>query len=47
VFVVDGNQYLNRPGPRLIDSAEILAEIIHGKHNERKFFEDVWIVTNS
>jgi iron complex transport system substrate-binding protein len=29
VFVADGNQYFNRPGPRLIDSLEILAEIIH------------------
>lgn len=29
VFVVDGNAYFNRPGPRLIDSAEILAEICH------------------
>lgn len=30
VFVADGNQYFNRPGPRLAESAEILAEIIHG-----------------
>lgn len=29
VFIADGNQYFNRPGPRLIDSLEILAEIIH------------------
>lgn len=29
VFVVDGNQYFNRPGPRLVESAEILAEILH------------------
>lgn len=29
VYVVDGNQYFNRPGPRLTDSLEILAEIIH------------------
>lgn len=29
VFVADGNAYFNRPGPRLIDSAEILAEICH------------------
>ena len=29
VYLVDGNQYFNRPGPRLIDSMEILAEIIH------------------
>ena len=47
VFVVDGNQYFNRPGPRLIDSAEILAEIFHGKHNERKYLEDASIVTKT
>ena len=29
VFVTDGNQYFNRPGPRLVESAEILGEIIH------------------
>lgn len=29
VFLTDGNQYFNRPGPRLVDSVEILAEIIH------------------
>lgn len=29
VFVADGNAYFNRPGPRLIESAEILAEIFH------------------
>lgn len=29
VYVTDGNQYFNRPGPRLVDSAEILAEILH------------------
>jgi iron complex transport system substrate-binding protein len=29
VFVADGNQYFNRPGPRLADSLEILAEILH------------------
>jgi iron complex transport system substrate-binding protein len=29
VFVADGNQYFNRPGPRLIESLEILAEILH------------------
>lgn len=30
VFLTDGNQYFNRPGPRVVESAEILAEIIHG-----------------
>ncbi len=29
VFLVDGNAYFNRPGPRLVDSAEILGEILH------------------
>ena len=28
-FAADGNAYFNRPGPRLIDSLELLAEIIH------------------
>lgn len=30
VFVTDGNQYFNRPGPRVVESAEILAELLHG-----------------
>ncbi len=29
VFAADGNRYFNRPGPGLIDSIEILAEILH------------------
>lgn len=29
IFLCDGNQYFNRPGPRLADSLEILAEILH------------------
>ncbi|MFY9610796.1 MAG: cobalamin-binding protein [Blastocatellia bacterium] len=29
VFVADGNQYFHRPGPRLAESLEILAELIH------------------
>ncbi|MFN2528837.1 MAG: cobalamin-binding protein [Candidatus Baltobacteraceae bacterium] len=29
VHAVDGNAYVNRPGPRLIDTAEIFAEHIH------------------
>ena len=27
--VVDGNAYFNRPGPRLVESAEILAALLH------------------
>jgi iron complex transport system substrate-binding protein len=29
VYVADGNQYFNRPGPRVVESLEIAAEIIH------------------
>ncbi len=29
VFVADGNQYFNRPGPRLVESLQILAETLH------------------
>lgn len=29
VFAVDGSSYFNRPGPRLVDGLEILAQIIH------------------
>ncbi|MBZ8182113.1 cobalamin-binding protein [Oscillatoria salina] len=29
VYLTDGNAYFNRPGPRLGDSLEILAEILH------------------
>jgi iron complex transport system substrate-binding protein len=31
VFAVDGNQYFNRSGPRLVESAEILATLLYGK----------------
>ncbi|MGC1219665.1 MAG: cobalamin-binding protein [Phormidesmis sp.] len=31
VYLTDGNQYFNRPGPRLVESYEILAEIIQHK----------------
>jgi iron complex transport system substrate-binding protein len=29
VYVADGNAYFHRPGPRLVESLEILAEILH------------------
>jgi iron complex transport system substrate-binding protein len=29
VYLTDGNQFFNRPGPRVVESAEILAEILH------------------
>jgi len=29
VYLTDGNWYFNRPGPRLVESAQILGEILH------------------
>lgn len=29
IFAVDGSSYFNRPGPRIVDGLEILAEILH------------------
>lgn len=29
IFVCDGNQFMNRPGPRLVESLRIFAEMIH------------------
>ena len=29
LYVADGNQFFNRPGPRLVESLEILAELCH------------------
>ncbi len=29
VYLADGHQYFNRPGPRLVESLEILTEILH------------------
>jgi iron complex transport system substrate-binding protein len=29
VYLTDGNQYFNRPGPRLVESLEIFAELLH------------------
>jgi iron complex transport system substrate-binding protein len=31
-FVVDGNAYFNRPGPRLAESAELLARVVAGRN---------------
>jgi iron complex transport system substrate-binding protein len=38
VYITDGNQYFNRPGPRLVESFEILQEIfadLEGVHYDR------------
>lgn len=32
VYAVDGNAYFSRPGPRLVESLELLAALIHPEH---------------
>lgn len=43
LYIADGNQYFNRPGPRIVDSIEILAEIIHPKQFMFGYEDDGWI----
>ncbi|OKH13165.1 cobalamin-binding protein [[Limnothrix rosea] IAM M-220] len=42
LYICDGNAYFNRPGPRLVDSLEILAEIMHPEIFERQYPEQAW-----
>lgn len=43
LYVADGNQYFNRPGPRIVDSIEILAEITHPKQFIFGYEGEGWI----
>ena len=43
IYIVDGNQFFNRPGPRLLESLEIFAEIIHPELFNFNHNEDGWI----
>jgi len=42
VYLADGNQYLNRPGPRIVESLEILAEIMHPQEFKPKLEGPGW-----
>lgn len=41
-YITDGNAYFNRPGPRLVESLEILAEILHPQMFHPKFIARGW-----
>ncbi len=43
VYLTDGNHFFNRPGPRLADSLEILAEILHPDVFSQKYYGTGWI----
>lgn len=42
VFLCDGNQFMNRPGPRLVESLQIFAEILHPDRFEPKLEHAGW-----
>jgi iron complex transport system substrate-binding protein len=43
LYLADGNQYFNRPGPRIVDSIEIMAEIINPKQFIFGYEGEGWI----
>ena len=46
VTFADGNAYFNRPGPRLADTAEILAELLHPEVAGCVHREKAWVALN-
>ncbi len=46
VYAVDGSSYFNRPGPRIVDGLEILAEILHPDRFPRRKPGDAWAKVN-
>jgi iron complex transport system substrate-binding protein len=42
VYLADGNRYFNRPGPRVVETLEILAEILHPERNLTRFRGEGW-----
>ncbi len=42
IFLADGNQYFNRPGPRIAQSLEIIAEILHPHEFKPKYEGTGW-----
>jgi iron complex transport system substrate-binding protein len=43
IYACDGNQYFNRPGPRLVESLEIMAEILHPEIFNPRFENSGWV----
>jgi len=44
VYIADGNAYFNRPGPRLVDSLEMLAQMLHPQHFSYEYQGKGWEV---
>ena len=47
VYVVDGSAYFSRPGPRIVDSLEILASILHPALFEKSYSSDTVVKVNT
>jgi len=47
VYLADGNQFMNRPGPRVVESLQILAEILHPAQFEPKLKGIGWEQLNT
>jgi iron complex transport system substrate-binding protein len=43
VYAIDGNAYLNRSGPRLVESAELLAHLLWGERADVHVDKNAWI----
>lgn len=43
VYLADGNQYFNRPGPRLVETLRIMAEILHPRVFEPVYEQAGWV----
>lgn len=44
LFLMDGNAYLTRPGPRIIDGVEILTEVLHPEIFPKKHSSLDWLI---
>lgn len=47
VYLADGNQYFNRPGPRVVETLEILTEILHPESVPARHQGEGWRVMMS
>jgi len=47
VYLADGNRYFNRPGPRVVETLEILAEMLWGERREDHRCNPAWRVMMS
>jgi iron complex transport system substrate-binding protein len=51
LYVADGNEFFNRPGPRLAESLEMLGQLIYPEYflkpNSQNWLNSYWIAVNS